>query len=73
MIVIEVALLVSVRKHPAPEGALRLAGRHLIVSRSPVRKHPAPEGALRHETQRPTMIDLGQKAPRTRRCIKTKG
>ena len=38
----------GVRKHPAPEGALRLVDpvfREMILR---VRKHPAPEGALRH-------------------------
>jgi len=39
-----------VRKHPAPEGALRQpdsdAGRHCVAE---VRKHLAPEGALRRQ------------------------
>ena len=62
----------SVRKHPAPEGALRLIVRIGCVRVSCVRKHPAPEGALRL-----VLIGLeahgdhGQKAPSTRRCIKT--
>ena len=37
-----------------------------------VRKHPAPEGALRREVNEFHHILLGgQKAPSTRRCIKT--
>ena len=37
-----------------------------------VRKHPAPEGALRHETEPPeSHHQSSQKAPSTRRCIKT--
>ena len=39
--------MVDVRKHPAPQGALRRPGSggdgELVV----VRKHPAPQGALR--------------------------
>ena len=39
----------GVRKHPAPEGALRQVTLvDEIVDPVPVRKHPAPEGALRH-------------------------
>ena len=41
-------VLESVRKHRAPEGALRPRGRGLSARRSWVRKHRAPEGALRH-------------------------
>ena len=37
-----------------------------------VRKRPAPEGALRLKQDTDTvLIMLGQKAPSTRRCIKT--
>ena len=37
-----------------------------------VRKHPAPEGALRHLSDTLAhVVSLGQKAPSTRRCIKT--
>ena len=63
----------GVRKHPAPEGALRLHQKfcHFFFS-GLVRKHPAPEGALRH-VPGPVVVDLreGQKAPSTTRCIKT--
>ena len=47
-----------VRKHPAPEGALRPSG---VIFSSPVdsvRKHPAPEGALRLEISYPSIIVL---------------
>ena len=37
-----------VRKHPAPEGALRPSVVRPLFMRSMVRKHPAPQGALRH-------------------------
>ena len=38
-----------------------------------VRKHPAPEGALRPEgCHGKGAYDGGQKAPSTRRCIKTR-
>ena len=37
-----------------------------------VRKHPAPEGALRQRPQKPSDHEgCRQKAPSTRRCIKT--
>ena len=40
----------GVRKHPAPEGALRRVGVTLGVTDGVgARKHPAPEGALRRE------------------------
>ena len=62
-----------VRKHPAPEGALRPLS--LVPVRGPyhVRKHPAPEGALRHNRVEHGLARLlRQKAPSTRRCIKTR-
>ena len=37
----------GVRKHPAPEGALRRSKNLCVKSLFKVRKHPAPEGALR--------------------------
>ena len=64
-----------VRKHPAPKGALRHS-KHKRDHRSVsfVRKHPAPKGALRHWSSRsPLSGDGGQKAPSTKRCIKTHG
>ena len=43
------ASLIAVRKHPAPEGALRRKEIEIYPLRYfLVRKHPAPEGALRH-------------------------
>ena len=63
-----------VREHPAPLGALRRNDRNYEPrSRSHVRDHPAPLGALR-----PHRLDLPdgerrQGAPRTARCIKTRG
>ena len=40
--------------------------------RQGVRKHPAPEGALRRSSKTAVKVALaGQKAPSTRRCIKT--
>ena len=61
----------GVRKHPAPEGALRLSAWS-TGSCSVVRKHPAPEGALRRRTRQVKQGDVRcQKAPSTRRCIKT--
>ena len=41
----------DVRKHPAPEGALRLRVGSEVAFDGYVRKHPAPEGALRHTLQ----------------------
>ena len=62
-----------VRKHPAPEGALRQSQACLTqTSDRDVRKHPAPEGALRRRTpQTQPKASCRQKAPSTRRCIKT--
>ena len=65
--------LLLVRKHPAPEGALRLvAFAHDCEGWFFVRKHPAPEGASRlvSAPSRSRSICC-QKAPSTRRCIKT--
>ena len=64
----------TVRKHPAPEGALRQPSCLSLSSSSwIVRKHPAPEGALRLLLRVKDLLNiLGQKAPNTRRCIKTR-
>ena len=63
-----------VRKHPAPEGALRPYLRIREVNLVFVRKHPAPEGALRRGMLfRMYSESSGPKAPSTRRCIKTEG
>ena len=63
----------GVRKHPAPEGALRPSARLiLVILPLLVRKHPAPQGALRPWNDRPMRFSFfGQKAPSTTRCIKT--
>ena len=64
----------SVRKHPAPQGALRPQGHRPLLSAVPVRKHPAPQGALRLTPDRAIMVSPSrQKAPSTTRCIKTLG
>ena len=61
-----------VRKHPAPEGALRPYLRIREVNLVFVRKHPAPEGALRRGMLfRMYSESSGPKAPSTRRNIKT--
>ena len=62
-----------VRKHRAPNGALRLDGGEEHVSwDAEVRKHRAPKGALRHpSTYLPGLILSGQKALSAKRCIKT--
>ena len=61
-----------VRKHPAPEGALRLNLQECRDIAHNVRKHPAPEGALRPFSHPgPVLSNPGQKAPSTRRCIAT--
>ena len=39
----------SVRKHPAPEGALRPESSNFLLAINTVRKHPAPEGALKRQ------------------------
>ena len=65
-------LTVHVRKHPAPEGALRRSHGVLLGLRVGVRKHPAPEGALRLNRMLLQVVTLNsQKAPSTTRCIKT--
>ena len=62
----------GVRKHPAPEGALRRFELTPDASLTYVRKHPAPEGALRRHLTLPVSFPgPRQKAPSTRRCIKT--
>ena len=63
-----------VRKHRAPNGALRPVGDQfdgvLLLN---VRKHRAPNGALRQIIEpRLSAHVAGQKAPSTIRCIKTK-
>ena len=64
--------LTLVRKHPAPECALRPATIAKSIGCGIVRKHPAPEGALRQTNVRVhAFFLLSQKAPSTRRCIKT--
>ena len=60
-----------VRKHPAPEGALRLSSYRQPEKKRAVRKHPAPEGALRPSKKILCALTYCQKAPSTRRCIKT--
>ena len=62
----------SVRKHPAPEGALRHPSNRDKREVKCVRKHPAPEGALRQAKGRLLPLDERQKAPSTTRCIKTR-
>ena len=62
-----------VRKHRAPNGALRQFHRFVGgVFRQP-RKHRAPKGALRQRVfpTRSDAHDLGQKAPSAKRRIKT--
>lgn len=63
-----------VRKHQAPNGALRLqVVRFIGTGHLVVRKHRAPKGALRH-VQLDRLGRLGQvrqKAPGAIRCIKT--
>ena len=48
-----------VRKHPAPEGALRLVVGCDRALGSLVRKHPAPEGALRQIARQPKLTQVG--------------
>ena len=63
-----------VRKHRAPNGALRLTDTNLhVVVVEAVRKHRAPNGALRHLKPGPigSLVVRGQKALSTIRCIKT--
>ena len=70
-----VSVLSNARKHLAPEGALRRVDDHCgLVPLFSARKHLAPEGALRHRNEKnPRPSVNSQKAPRTRRCIKTVG
>ena len=64
-----------VRKHRAPNGALRLDTYQTIkgADGQAVRKHQAPNGALRHSgAELGCFVDvIGQKAPSAKRCIKT--
>ena len=72
----------GVRKHPAPEGALRRPAAHPRTTwYGSVRKHPAPlvdrgrnypapKGALRRERDLHDVLTY-KEAPRTRRQIKT--
>ena len=65
---------VSVRKHRAPKGALRLDNRIIRHdSEDKVRKHRAPKGALRPTklSYTPFLLLFRQKAPSAKRCIKT--
>ena len=68
-------MLDVVRKHRAPDGALRrvLLCSALGETLSRVRKYRAPKGALKRGRALPRERDrLGsQKAPSTERCIKT--
>ena len=64
----------AVRKHRAPKGALRQGeSSQRAVQDGPVRKHRAPKGALRLESVNSLAhsLMLSQKAPSTKRCIKT--
>ena len=65
-----------VRKHRAPNGALRQSKLDdvLLAFSFSVRKHRAPNGALRpfRHTEHHELTDLGQKAPSAKRCIKTR-
>ena len=57
----------GVRKHPAPEGALRQISHRQPNQHQRARKHPAPEGALRrHPCDHLSQITASQKAPSTR-------
>ena len=67
-------VVIEVRKHRAPKGALRLCGEsgRDFAAELYVRKHQAPQGALRPAFS----VSLGdgissQKAPSAKRCIKT--
>ena len=64
----------AVRKHRAPKGALRHDKFLVVILRSRrVRKHRAPKGALRLDGEPDHFPEEGvcQKAPSTKRCIKT--
>ena len=55
---LEVAGAVRVRKHRAPNGALRQAThQHLVTPVLTVRKHRAPNGALRREVDVELLVD----------------
>ena len=67
--------LAGVRKHRAPNYALRPTSRSGKVRRKPVvRKHRAPNGALRQVLPQRSVVDVvpSQKAPSAKWCIKTK-
>ena len=65
----------GVKMHRAPKGALRrLPPRAAVPDQvAGVRKHRAPKGALRllEAFDASIAIDVGQKAPSAKRCIKT--
>ena len=62
----------KVREHPAPSGALRRLGDHVLHEAVLVREHPAPSGALRLVLRlRQLRPDESQGAPSTTRCIMT--
>ena len=62
----------TVRKHLAPEGALRRKNMTPPFPRVHARKHPAPQGTLRlHPETCRDASQVSQKAPNTTRCIKT--
>ena len=63
-----------VRKHRAPNGALRHSPRADLLAVHAVRKHRAPKGALRYLGYVTVRVNVrfGQKAPSTKRCIKTR-
>ena len=63
--------LSQARKHPAPQGALRHRDHVLSLVGGQAIKHPAPEGALRLKDELGVEAEVRQKAPSTRRCIKT--
>ena len=65
-------VLCPVRKHRAPNGALRQRLFHAWGEHFVVRKHRAPKGALRLNSASSTQEGRpGQKAPSAKRCIKT--
>ena len=61
----------GVRKHPAPESALRHVVAAVPLTAVWVRRHLAPEGALRPLAATRTISVGRQNAPSTKRCIKT--
>ena len=65
-------LVISVRKHRAPKGALRRSDiriKELVDDLA--RKHRAPKGALRPVRLQSSRVVECQKAPSAKRCIKT--